>query len=197
MQDNRGLLNVNFVEQNMMSRLLGQLGVPIEKRDVMMDTLLDYIDTDDLRRLNGAELAEYTALDLPPPPNHWLASPYQLKNILGWRDQPELWGNQRLLMLVTTSRISGFNPNTAPLEVLASLPGSSHEVAAAILGKRNETPLHSLSQVDGLTQGVIDPEFFFTSPPTAYASPIKAKRSLDSAILSGPYAVERNRPLAD
>src|ERR1019366_6193309 len=102
LQDNRGLLNVNFLEQSMMARLLGQLGVPIEKRDAMIDTLLDYTDSDDLRRLNGAEKSEYAALGLPPPPNDWLASPYQLRNIIGWRDQPQLWENERLLQFVTT-----------------------------------------------------------------------------------------------
>ena len=161
LQDNRGLLNLNFVETSIMSRLLGQLGVPIDKRDIMIDTLRDYIDTDDLRRLNGAEVAEYTALNLPPPPNHWLDSPYQLKNIIGWRDQPELLNSQGLLQFVTTSRISGFNPNTAPLQVLASLPGSNLEVAARIIKKRNEIPLYTLNQIDdGLIQGALDREFF-------------------------------------
>lgn len=164
LQDNRGLLNVNFVEINMLPRLLGQLGVPIEKRSVMMDTLFDYIDTDDLRRLSGAEVAEYKALGLSPPSNHWLTSPYQLRNIIGWRDQAELFGNQRLLQFVTTSRISGLNPNTAPPEVLASLPGSSPEVAAAIIRKRKEQPLHTLGQAEGLDLSGIDREFFIYFP---------------------------------
>lgn len=153
LQDNRGLLNVNFLEPEMMSRLLGQLGVPVEKRDAMIDTLRDYTDLDNLRRLNGAEAAEYAALNLPAPPNDWLATPYQLKNIIGWRDQPGLWENQRLLRLVTASRILGFNPNTAPLEILASLPGSNREIATAIIKARNEKPLITDGQLLGLIAG--------------------------------------------
>lgn len=164
LQDNRGLINVNFVEPRIMSRLLGQLGVPVDKRDPMIDTLLDYIDTDDLRRLNGAEAAEYAALGLPPPPNDWLASPYQLKNIIGWRDQPGLWENQGLMRLVTTSRITGFNPNTAPREILAILPGSNQEVAATIIKMRTEKPIYNLGQVEGFAQGAIDQEFLFYFP---------------------------------
>ena len=162
LQDNRGLLNVNFPQQTMISRLLGQLGIPIEKRDAMIDTLLDYTDTDNLERLNGAEAPEYTALGLPPPPNDWMASPYQLNNIIGWRDQPELL--KKLLQLVTTSRIYGFNPNTAPPEVLASLPGCSPDAAAAIVKMRKMKPFYSSGQLPGLTAGILDPEFLYFFP---------------------------------
>ena len=164
LQDNRGLLNLKFPQQNMISRLLGQLGVPVEKRDAMIDTLLDYTDSDDLRRLNGAEAPEYAALGLPPPPNDWLASPYQLSNMIGWRDQPGLWENQRLLRFVTTSRVLGLNPNTAPLEVLASLPGSTREAAAAIVKTRSEKPLQSSGQLAGLGAGALDPDFLLLFP---------------------------------
>lgn len=164
LQDNRGLLNVNFVEQNMLSRLLGQLGVPAEKRDAMLDTLLDYTDNDDLRRLNGAEAAEYAALGLPAPPNELLSTPFQLKNIIGWRGQPGLWENQRLLRLVTTSRVNGFNPNTAPLEILASLPGSTREGTETLIRLRNEKPLYSLGQLAGFTSGELDSDFFLFFP---------------------------------
>lgn len=164
LQDNRGLLNLNFPQQNMISRLLGQLGVPVGKRDAMIDALLDYTDSDDLRRLNGAEASEYAALGLPPPPNDWLASPYQLRNIIGWRDQPGLWENQRLLRFVTTSRVLGLNPNTAPLEVLASLPGGTREAAAAIVKMRSEKPLQSSGQLAGISTGALDPDFLLLHP---------------------------------
>ncbi|OIR06762.1 general secretion pathway protein K [mine drainage metagenome] len=162
LQDNRGLLNVNFPQQDMISRLLGQLGVPIEKRGAMIDTLLDYIDTDDFKRLNGAEAPEYAALGLPPPPNDWLASPYQLNNIIGWRDQPEIL--EKLLRFVTTSRVTGFNPNTAPPEVLASLPGASLETAAALIKARNEKPFYTVGQLASFTTGALDSDYFLFYP---------------------------------
>lgn len=164
LQDNRGLLNVNFMEPSMLSRLLGQLGVPVEKRDAMLDTLLDYTDNDDLRRLNGAETAEYAALGLPPPPNDWLSIPHQLKNIIGWRDQPQLWENQRLLRLVTSARIFGLNPNTAPPEILTCLPGITPAAAETLVKMRNEKPLYAAGQLTGLTSGVIDSDFLLFFP---------------------------------
>ena len=150
LQDSRGLINVNFIQPEMLRRLLGQMGVAAENRDALLDTLNDYIDTDDLRRLNGAESAEYAARGLPRPPNDWLVTPWQLQNIIGWREQAALWKDQRLLEIVTTARIFGFNPNTAPREVLAALPGSSPEIADNLIKIRTSSPLTSLSQVGSL-----------------------------------------------
>lgn len=165
LQDMRGLLNVNFIERPVLQNLFGQFGVPVERRDALLDTLLDYTDEDDLRRLNGAELAEYVAAGLPVPPNTWLISPQQLKNIIGWRGQATFWREPGLLHLVSASRVSGLNPNTAPLEVLTSLPGITRETAVAIIKLRNETPLMTTAALPGLISGAYDPEslIFFPS----------------------------------
>lgn len=151
LQDNRGLLNINFPEREMMLRLLGYLGVAAEKRDALIDTLLDYMDADNLRRLNGAEADEYARLNLPPPPNDWLTTPHQLQNIIGWRNESAFWQDQRLLRLVTTSRVLGFNPNTAPSDILALLPGSNPEIARRILELRRLAPFSAAGQIVALT----------------------------------------------
>jgi DNA uptake protein ComE-like DNA-binding protein len=165
LQDNRGLMNVNFPDPNMMLSFLGQLGVSAEKRDAMMDTLRDYTDEDDLRRLNGAESAEYAALGLPPPPNDYLASPYQLKNVIGWRDQRALWERDRITQLVTTARVGGFNPNSAPLEVLASMPGSNLQIATAIVKARAGAPFRTITQLPGAAAGLsLDADYFLFAP---------------------------------
>ena len=151
LQDSRGLVNVNFIHPEMLRRLLAQMGVAAENRDALLDTLNDFTDTDDLRRLNGAEMAEYRARDLPPPPNDWLVTPWQLQNIIGWREQAALWKDQRLPGIVTTARIVGFNPNTAPREALAALPGSSPEIADNLIKLRSLNPFTSVSQLASVT----------------------------------------------
>jgi DNA uptake protein ComE-like DNA-binding protein len=150
LQDSRGLINVNFIQPEMLRRLLGQMGVAAERRDAMLDSLNDYTDTDDLRRLNGAEAAEYRALGLPLPPNDWLVTPWQLQNIIGWREQAALWKDQRLPEMVTAARVVGFNLNTAPREALAALPGSSPEMANSLIKLRALQPFVSVSQLGGL-----------------------------------------------
>ena len=165
LQDSRGLININFIQPDMLRRLLGQMGVPAESRETLLDTLNDYTDTDDLRRLNGAEAAEYRARDLPPPPNEWLITPWQLQNIIGWREQSALWREQRLPELLTTARVIGFNPNTAPREALAALPGSSLEIADRLMQTRRVklfTDASELSKVTG--QGGFDTESLLFFP---------------------------------
>lgn len=147
LQDNRGLLNLNFVERSILFNLLAQFGVGSDAQGPMLDALLDYIDTDDFRRLNGAESREYEAIGLPPPPNDFLFTPYQLQSVIGWQDRELLWTSPRFLQLVTTARVTGIDPNTAPREVLASLPGSNAEVADMLIQSRRAAPFVTLAQL--------------------------------------------------
>lgn len=165
LQDNRGLLNLNFFDDGMLLRLLGQLGVAAQRRSALIDALRDYTDDDDLRRLNGAEAAQYRAAGLPAPPNDFLATPMQLRSVLGWRDEVSLWKRDVLLRLVTTARVAGFNPNTAPAELLSVLPGIDPQAAAAVVEARKVAPLRSLQQLPGPAAGLrLDNDYFLFAP---------------------------------
>jgi len=151
LQDNRGLLNLNIAEDDRLQRFLGLMGIPAEQRGHLIDTLRDFIDADDLRRLNGAEKEEYLALNLPPPPNRNLITPWEARRIIGWRDYPQLWKNGRLVELTTTSSSAGINPNTAPAEVLATLPGVTEEIAQIIIARRKLSPITYEGQIVAIT----------------------------------------------
>jgi hypothetical protein len=112
-----------------------------------MDCLRDYIDADSLKRINGAEAPEYLALGLAPPRNENLLTPYEARNIIGWRDQPQLWENNRLPDLTTISHSVAVNPNTAPREVLATLPGVTGAIADTIIAARQLTPISNADYV--------------------------------------------------
>lgn len=153
LQDNRGLLNLNIVEDDRLQRLLGLLGIPAEQRGHLTDTLRDYIDADNLHRLNGAEEEEYLTRNLPPPANKNLSTPCEARRIIGWRDAPQLWQTGRLVELTTTGSTLGLNPNTAPAEVLATLPGITEEIAQTIIARRKLFPIiHAgqLAEIAGL-----------------------------------------------
>ncbi|MDD2914411.1 MAG: type II secretion system protein GspK [Gallionella sp.] len=151
LQDTRGLLNLNLTEDSRMQRFLGLLEIPAEQRGPMIDTLRDFIDEDKLHRLNGAEDDEYRAQGLPPPPNRNLVTPWESKRIIGWRNAPELWKNGRLVELTTTSFSVGINPNTAPADVLATLPGVTEEFAQAIIARRQLSPITQEGQIVEIT----------------------------------------------
>ncbi len=149
-QDTRGLLNLNFVDDGRLNRFLGLLGIEAEQRSRLIDTLRDYTDSDNLTRLNGAEEADYRALNLPPPTNRELVTPWQAKRIIGWRDAPQLWENDRLFKLTTTSQSMGINPNTAPAEVLSTIPGVTEDVATAVIAQRQIAPFTHEGQISQL-----------------------------------------------
>lgn len=147
LQDARGLLNLNYPDGERLHRLLGQLGIPAQRRSHMIDTLRDYIDNDNLHRLNGAEAQAYLALNLPPPSNNYLVTPWEARRIIGWRDAPELWQDGRLLDLITTSQTGGLNPNTAPAEILRTLTDISEEHVNAIINQRKVAPILHFGQL--------------------------------------------------
>ncbi|MDP2829639.1 MAG: type II secretion system protein GspK [Sulfuricellaceae bacterium] len=151
LQDNRGLLNLNLTTDDSLQRFLGLMGVPAEQRGHLIDTLRDFVDADRLHRLNGAEEEEYRALNLPPPPNRKLITPLEAKRIIGWRDFPQLWKNGKLAELTTTSLSVGINPNTAPAEILATLPGITEEMAQIIIARRKLFPITHEGQIIEIT----------------------------------------------
>lgn len=151
LQDNRGLLNLNTADDDRLQRFLGLMGIPPERRGHLIDTLHDFVDADKLHRLNGAEDEEYLALNLPPPANRNLITPWEARRIIGWRDFPQLWQNGRLVELTTTSTSFGLNPNTAPAEVLATLPGVTEEIAQLIIARRKLSPIIHGGQFAAIT----------------------------------------------
>jgi DNA uptake protein ComE-like DNA-binding protein len=156
LQDARGLVNLNVVSDERLLRLLSIVDVPADKRGMLIDTLRDYMDEDSLKRINGAEEPEYRERGLPPPRNENLLTPYEARSIIGWRDLPQLWENNRLPDLITISTAVAVNPNTASKEVLATLPGVTSEIADAIIARRQLAPIASpdvIAQMVGAAPG--------------------------------------------
>jgi hypothetical protein len=118
-QDYRGLLAVNGVDRQVLRNLLSQDGVPLQRAQAMIDVLDDYIDTDNLKRLNGAERAEYQALGLPGPRNDWLVTPRELEAMPLWRDDPAQLA--RWMRVFSGDIGHSVNPSTAPLSVLKAV----------------------------------------------------------------------------
>lgn len=160
LQDNRGLLNLNQADDASLQRFLGVLGVPADQRGRMVDTLRDYIDADNLHRINGAEAQDYIERGLPPPTNTRLITSWDAKRIMGW-NVPQLWRDNQFVSLTTTSLAVGINPNTAAAQVLASLPGVTDEIARNMVKHRQVSPFANIDEVASFS-GVSPAQFIFT-----------------------------------
>jgi general secretion pathway protein K len=60
-----GKVNINTVSEASLRRMIGQMGLEGETRDVVVDSILDWRDTDDFIHLNGAENDYYQSLKEP------------------------------------------------------------------------------------------------------------------------------------
>lgn len=145
-QDDRGLLSVNWAGSTLRFALYKSLGVADGDWAGLDAKRLDYQDPDDLHRLNGAEKAEYEREGLPPPSNRTLATPLELRRIPGWNKLLAGMDDAKLLNTLTMAQTVDLNINTAPAPVLELLPGLSPQNAARMAELRRAAPLLSIRQ---------------------------------------------------
>jgi general secretion pathway protein K len=60
-----GKININTISEMTLRKIIGNLGLEGETRDIVVDSILDWIDPDDFRRINGAENDYYQSLKEP------------------------------------------------------------------------------------------------------------------------------------
>jgi type II secretory pathway component PulK len=154
LQDEAGLINLDALPQPAVARLLDQLGAPVDRQAALVDRFSDYVDFDDLVRVDGAEAFAYRDLGLAPPANAPLRSVDQALGVLGWKDAVprEAWRAARDDL--TVDPISGdFNGNTATPRALRVLFGFSDAQVAAIVQRRRAAAFTGLEDL-GRAAGV-------------------------------------------
>ena len=146
LQDEAGLFPVVWPGPADLDRFLGLYGVRPERWPRLRDTLLDYLDPDDLTRVNGAEAREYTQARRPPPPNRRLLVPGELALVMGWEALPP----EKLAAMIehlTPYYAGGINPNTMPEELLPlRIPGCP-ETCRRLVEQRRLRPFTSTSDM--------------------------------------------------
>ncbi len=145
-----GRLNLNWVvagenpqRLELLRKYLETKGIDLNERDHMIDCLLDWVDPDNLVRLNGAE----TEGDYKPT-NSLLARIDDVKRIKGWEDfvaRPD-WDSE-----LTVNSTGPLDLAWASRDLLLSLPGMTEPVVDAFLALRAGS--------DGIDGTEDDPEF--------------------------------------
>ena len=144
-QDVRGLVNLNDGASLRLQRLLQRCGAPEDSVAALADALGDYIDADQLKRLNGAEGFDYRAAgDLPEPRNARLLSREELWRVKGWPAVRNAWQVAGCDRYVTVRGDGLSNNNTAPLAVLIA-DGTDATIARGLLERRQDGPLVGVS----------------------------------------------------
>ena len=146
-QDVRGLVSLNSTNlsgfgRERIERFLGTWGVNDTRASALTDALLDYRDADDLRRLNGAERNEYRQAGVEPNlRNSDLLSVSELQRVFGWKDVPEIWGQDPIVDHVSVQTGSTFNPNTANWRGLVAMAGVESDTAKSLVANRRASPV--------------------------------------------------------
>jgi len=144
-------VDLNRSSDVILKGILSSLGVDAETSDIIVDSILDWRDRDDLHRLNGAENDYYQSLEKPYNcKNADFDSIYELLLVRGvTRD---LFygrkGNPGLRDFLTVHSTSGkIDVNTASREVLLALPGMDQTMADEIIRRREERPFANLAEL--------------------------------------------------
>lgn len=148
LQDARGLISLESPGLPAWRRLLQYCGASAEEAERLQESLQDYVDSDSLKRLHGAERDDYRAAGLPSPRNAPLLSRQEIWRVLGWAELRERWQAKHCTELITAGDVGALNANTAPLEAMLAR-GDDPVKARALIDARQA----GLPSVDG---GLLD-----------------------------------------
>ena len=141
--DHAGKINIQRLSKQRLRQLLEQrIGNDIERLDALQAAWNDWIDRDELKRLNGAEKDYYEKLKPPyEPRNSRLETVGELLLIKGFAEVFKGVEVDSAFTVYGTS--SGVNPNLATREALMLLPGLGGGTVNTILTKRREKEFKS------------------------------------------------------
>jgi len=181
--DEERKLNINTASLQQLKYIVGSSGVDITEVDTIVDSILDWRDTDNLHMLNGAEDDYYQSLE----------SPYSCKDgafdiidelLLVKGVTPEIFygtnekeaekGYEGIAQYLTTWGSGLININTAPRKVLEAVFAPA--VVENIMNQRETSPF--LNPVSG---GIVNSSIF-TIISTGAAQDGKIKRTVKMTI---------------
>ena len=133
--DERGKVDINSTDELTMINMFVGNGLELEQAEALAAAVMDWRDTDELERVNGAEDDAYDAAGLQVgPANRPFLMAEELLQVIGM--PYELF--RRIDPGITVfSRAGAPDPAFAPLEALMSLPDITQEEAQNFIAERN------------------------------------------------------------
>lgn len=159
--DNAGKINIQRLSRQQLQLLIKKrIGDDEKKLQALQDAWDDWIDSDDLKRMDGAEKEYYEELDPPYEPRNSRVE--TIEEILLIKGFAEVFKGIELDTVFTVySNVSGINPNLATKEVLMLIPGLDETTANRILVKRRTEDFKSRQDFNEF----IEPEQFAEFSP--------------------------------
>jgi general secretion pathway protein K len=163
-QDSNGMLSLVSINMPAMERLIKKVG-GMDNASGITDSYLDWIDTDNFTRVNGAEEFYYKGQGLPYVPRNYAMQYKEEFELIKGMDK-ELYG--KLESYLTLLPSTGFNPNTASDEVLMAYLDINEESLKVLREYMSKMPVRSDMELFALTGRRIaskeEGSYFFPSP---------------------------------
>jgi hypothetical protein len=175
-----GRLNINWLVAGenpdrieILRRYLEVKGIELNERNRMIDCLLDWVDPDDLVRLNGAEAEEGYQ-----PANALLVRVDELKKVKGWDTITSApgWDDE-----FTVNSTGPVDLAWAPRDVLRALPGFTDQMVDRLLqlragpdgqdGTADDTVFNNMDEVR-VALGLSPQQFQQLSPFISFRDPV-------------------------
>ena len=150
-QDESGLASVNSPRSRLLAGALAYVGVSSPNIARITSRVVDYVDTDQRLSLNGAESYDYRQRDMAAPPDWPMASPLELRRVLGVQEMVSSDQWRRLRPLLTIRPALGYNINTMRPEVLTGLLTLDEAALRRVLEARAQGSVRWLRQIAMLT----------------------------------------------
>jgi general secretion pathway protein K len=190
-----GLINLNTAGENILRLMVTALDISDTEKAVIVDSILDWRDSDDLHRLNGAENRYYQSLPNPYAcKNGAFDSVEELLLVRGIR--PELfYKNLRSIVTLTPesktrrkavarAAAGQININAAPRQLLEALPQITSQQVQNLIDYRTDRDFISIEEIRYLigeqTFAVISP--FITLALSPYYTIRAEGRVTDSSV---------------
>ena len=185
-RDESAKIDINTASDVLLRGLLVSAGLRDDEAVALLDAILDWRDADILKRVNGAEEADYAAAGLTyKPANAPFQAIEELQLVLGMR--PDLY--RRLAPSLTVfSRLPGINPTIASREVLLALPNVTPELVDEYIARREEAR----------AQGAAIPAFpqaGALASAAAMVATVRSEARLDDGTVFAREAVALLRPV--
>jgi general secretion pathway protein K len=188
-----GKVDINTTSELILRNLLLNLGLNLDDVDIIVDSVMDWKDSDDLHRLHGAEDDYY--MSLPDPYKTKNADFETLEELLLVKGMtPEILygaeGKRGIIdFLTVNSRMKKININAAFKEVLLAIPGITPELAEAILTIRETQEIEDILGILGSNYSMAKPYIeltgtnAFTIESTGYKGTEKTGYTIRATVI--------------
>lgn len=145
-----GKIDINSAPEPILRNLFLNSGIPESYANIIVDSIMDWKDGDDLHRLHGAEDDYYQSLP----------SPYKAKNapfdtieellLVKGVTKELLYGNGDkkgiIEFMTVSSKQPTININSAPKEVIMAVPGMTEDIADSIINMRQTKEIINIGE---------------------------------------------------